>query len=110
MLGFVTPPDVRRSFTLPPELVDLGESVLGAHGAVCSRDPRTSENSSAPTQPPRLFNRASARYSLSPAQRYPEHVPFRKHVRAAATHERAALLHETAARFWEDARDLERFE
>ena len=37
-------------------------------------------------------------------------MPFRKHIRAAATHERAALLHETAARFWEDAKDSERSE
>ena len=45
----------------------------------------------------------------SPAeQRYVEYVPFRKHLRAAATHERAALLHEKAARFWTDANDLER--
>jgi hypothetical protein len=48
MLGFVTPPDVRRSFKLPPELFDLDKSMLGAYGAVCSRDSQTSENSSAP--------------------------------------------------------------
>ena len=37
-------------------------------------------------------------------------VPFRKHLRAAATHERAAQLHERAARFWDDANDHERSE
>jgi hypothetical protein len=37
-------------------------------------------------------------------------MPFRKHLRAAATHERAALLHETAARFWEHAGNSERSE
>src|SRR6187401_1269292 len=34
MLVFVTPPDVRRSFKLPPECVDVGENVLGAYGSV----------------------------------------------------------------------------
>jgi hypothetical protein len=28
MLVFVTPPDVRRSFTFPPEFGDEGENVL----------------------------------------------------------------------------------
>src|SRR3954463_15526767 len=28
MLVFVTPPDVRRSFKLPPDFVDVGENVL----------------------------------------------------------------------------------
>src|SRR3954470_7314736 len=34
MLVFVTPPDVRRSFKLPPEGVDVGENVLGAYRSV----------------------------------------------------------------------------
>jgi hypothetical protein len=31
MLGFVTPPDVRRSFKLTPEFVEVGENVLAAY-------------------------------------------------------------------------------
>src|SRR3954462_8209077 len=38
MLVFVTPPDVRRSFKLPPEGVDVGENVLGAYRSVRGRD------------------------------------------------------------------------
>jgi hypothetical protein len=33
MLLFVTPPDVRRSFKLPPEFVDVGENVLALRDA-----------------------------------------------------------------------------
>jgi hypothetical protein len=32
MLLFVTPPDVRRSFNLPPDFVDVGEERSGAYG------------------------------------------------------------------------------
>src|SRR6476661_7744101 len=48
MLVFVTPPDVSRSFKLPPEVVDVGENVLGAYGSVRARDWQTGENSSVP--------------------------------------------------------------
>src|SRR5580765_1791701 len=48
MLVFVTPPDVRRSFKLPPEFVDVGENVLSAYGSVRARDWPASENSSVP--------------------------------------------------------------
>jgi hypothetical protein len=33
MLAFLMPADVRRSFKLPPEFVDVGENVLGAYGS-----------------------------------------------------------------------------
>src|SRR3954466_15155849 len=46
MLVFVTPPDVRRSFKLPPEGVDVGENVLGAYRSVRGRDWQAGENSS----------------------------------------------------------------
>src|SRR5919197_2145102 len=48
MLGFLTPPDVRRSFTLPPGVIAAGENVLGAYGSVRGPDWQASENSSAP--------------------------------------------------------------
>src|SRR3954447_14217979 len=48
MLVFVTPPDVRRSFKLPPEGVDVGENVLDAYRSVRGRDWQASENSSVP--------------------------------------------------------------
>ena len=34
MLGLVTPPDVRRSFNLPPEVVAAGEKVVRSRLAV----------------------------------------------------------------------------
>jgi hypothetical protein len=43
-------------------------------------------------------------------QAYVRYVPFRRHLRAAATHERAADLHVRAARFWRAAADSERSE
>src|ERR671911_2475936 len=48
MLAFLMPADVRRSFKLPPEFVDIGENVLGAYGSVRRGDWQTTENSSAP--------------------------------------------------------------
>src|SRR5262245_6999348 len=45
MLVFATPPDVSRSFMFLPEVVDVGESVLGS---VRGRDSQAGENSSAP--------------------------------------------------------------
>src|SRR6185436_3777416 len=48
MLVFVTPPDVRRSFKLPPECVDVGGTALRAYRSVRGRDWQASENSSAP--------------------------------------------------------------
>jgi hypothetical protein len=38
MLAFLMPADVRRSFKLPPEFVDVGENVLGAYGSGRDRD------------------------------------------------------------------------
>ena len=64
MLVLVTPPDVRRSFKLPPEFVDVGEDVLGAYGPVRGRDWQASENSSVP-----------ARSGVTSSVVIPEHWP-----------------------------------
>src|SRR6476659_5413326 len=42
MLAFLMPADVRRSFTLPPELVDAGGNVPGRDGSVRGRDRQAS--------------------------------------------------------------------
>src|SRR4029079_15120043 len=47
MLAFLMPADVRRSFKLTPEFVDVGGDVLGAYSG---RDWQASENSSVPAR------------------------------------------------------------
>src|SRR3954454_20070938 len=66
MLVFVTPPDVRRSFKLPPEGVDVGENVLGAYRSVRGRDWQAGENSSGPARSSVLSSRDISERSRSP--------------------------------------------
>src|SRR3954452_13201894 len=63
MLVFVTPPDVRRSFKLPPEGVDVGENVLGAYRSVRGRDWQAGENSSGPARSSVLSSRDISEHS-----------------------------------------------
>src|SRR3954452_25161014 len=66
MLVFVTPPDVRRSFKLPPEGVDVGENVLGAYRSVRGRDWQAGENSSGPARSSVLSSRDISERSRTP--------------------------------------------
>src|SRR4051795_4914338 len=55
MLAFLMPAEVRRSFKLPPECVDVGENVLGAYGSVRGRDWQAAENSLVPAKSSVVF-------------------------------------------------------
>src|SRR3954447_22511069 len=50
MLAFLMPADVRRSFKLPPECVDVGENVLAAYESVRGRDWHATENPLVPAK------------------------------------------------------------
>src|SRR6476661_6807133 len=88
MLVFVTPPDVSRSFKLPPEFVDVGENVLGAYGSVRARDCQAGENSS-----------VAARCSVTSSGDIPEHWRSRASSRyQAASNRSGRTLSEERAR------------